>query len=353
MGAIIIIIIFVDFTPAVEFDINNWAEISVACGASILTVVGIITSVLTSNENDRRTEFIDIQNKILSVIDGRLNYIDDKEIDTLYNNAKNKINQLIEKRGLMKYNESFIGFASFLAFLISAYYAIIGLSFRVVFGYFLIGLGLIFCYLLYCVLEFIKMDAFNEPLSKRGKIEKELTVKINGVKANLLDDPTKKEKVIESSPEFIYNNIEIDTTFEGLLRNGFFHVIIGYTNDKNTHIPHRITSLLNFGFIDDYDLAVYGGEDTGILHADGKVNVNFYIPLRNKINSDSNKLLVKDINFPLRGRRDVYEYPSIPKDVFVKYIILRYFEDPYYQPKYKRSELDMLKIRITRVMPEL
>lgn len=34
-----------------------WAEVSIAAGASALTIVGIITALLTSRENDRRKEF--------------------------------------------------------------------------------------------------------------------------------------------------------------------------------------------------------------------------------------------------------------------------------------------------------
>lgn len=43
---------------------GDFVSVCVFLGSSILTLVGIFTSILTSNENDRRTEYSDIINNI-------------------------------------------------------------------------------------------------------------------------------------------------------------------------------------------------------------------------------------------------------------------------------------------------
>jgi len=343
---IFFLVLLTDIEATELYDPNSWASMSIAFGASILTVVGIITSVVTSNVNDRRAEFIDLQNNILNIVEERERIIQDTELNKYYKNSKNKIIELIEERAPMKYSESYIGFASFFLFLSSVILAIYGVYYKFILGSFLLGIGLLSGYVSYCVIEFWKIDQYSFFPDKDGKLEI-LSVNVNGKDEKLLDNIGDKVRVLLLPENITIDVIEFKVKFRGKLRNGFLHSIVKYIDGSESHIPDRYTSLLAFGFIKNFLLTTINGIDTGMLHNDNPIELLLRIIIRSPKGGKDNKFLMRR-SVPPYGEQDIYTFCSVPNDVKIDNINIRMYEDPLYRPKYKRRTVDLIRIKIER-----
>ena len=104
-------------------------------------------------------------------------------------------------------------------------------------------------------------------------------------------------------------------------------------------MPDSLTSLLQYGFVDDFTLAIYGGEDTGILQIDGSINLQFNISIRGE------RIFVTKMNVPYRDLVTIFQYCTAPQDFFVETIEVRVYEDPYYKANVNRRAVDMFELR--------
>lgn len=344
VAIILFYVVFSDIQSTMEYDPNSWAKMSIALGASMLTVVGIFASIMTSDENSRRAEFTDIQNKIRKIVEGRERYMPDGELKNQYNNTLNKIDMLIEERAQLRFKQSYVGFGSFFSFLISAMSAIFGLQFEMIWAFFLVGIGLIIGYVSDCIIEFDKMDKdLIEPARSTARLGIQ-TIMVNDQEHILYVHQSIAQKLQLFIPGGKIEVLDIPITFQGIVRNGHLHAIITYDNNKETHIPHRDTFLMDMGFIDDYQLATYGGEDTGVLNSEGEISLTFNIPLR--IDAEDKELVAENVDFQWVGGKDVYKNPSLSDDFRVRHILLRMLEDPYHRPNRGRREIAKIEIEV-------
>src|SRR5208283_3707146 len=77
--------------PTANYSANNWAQMSIEIGASVLTLVAIITAIALGNENSRRTEFTDSLNAFVNKVEEKKNLNPDKSFNELYDSSKEKI----------------------------------------------------------------------------------------------------------------------------------------------------------------------------------------------------------------------------------------------------------------------
>jgi len=338
----IVVLALIEVEATDLFRPDNWAAMSIGFGASILTLVGIITSILTSNENNRRTEFIENLNIVLKKIEDKIRINPDRSLTEIYENSKKTIKALIDNMLPMKYSEGITGILSFYFFLVSAFIAVIGWKFKFVFGFFLFGIALSVGYVAYCVIEFAKIDSSSSLPKKKGELELQ-AVKVNG--RTLPFETIGKEIFISSSQRI--ERIEFKVRFKGTVRNGFFHAIVRYTNGLASHIPDSNTYLANFGFVDDHILTLLEKEaDTGVLQKSEQLDLSFDLILRSSKGTEENPLILKAFIERL-GEKDIYKYLSIPDDFVVNVIEIRIYEDPFFKPTYKRREIDCITIHPT------
>jgi len=92
--------------------------------------------------------------------------------------------------------------------------------------------------------------------------------------------------------------------------------------------------LLEYGFTEECVLAVYGGEDTGLLQVKGNVYLEFDIELRGEIK------YIDKINTNY-GIISVYDGCNIPSEYIIDRLEIRMFEDPHYKDNFKREVVDM------------
>lgn len=100
-----------------DFRPDNWGEMSFAVGAAVLTLVGIISSVVISGENERRNGFLDDSTFVLQELERKALSNPDRTLNEVYDNSINKLRATINERQPIKYLEfSIIGFFSFFSF---------------------------------------------------------------------------------------------------------------------------------------------------------------------------------------------------------------------------------------------
>lgn len=320
-----------------EWSQDTWAAMSVAFGASILTLVGIINTILTGNENKRRTEFNNNLMLFLKKIDEKKRINPDKSLAEVYANSEEKL-KTIELPPL-KFSEGIIGIFAFYAFLISAVSALFFPWIKLVLGSFLVGLALSVGYVMYCIIEFRTIDRASFIPDKIGDLTLH-TVKLDGIPEHF----EFKDKKASIELDQGIKRIEFNLRFKGKTRNGFLHAIVRYTNGLASHIPDSNTFLANFGFVNDYNLALLEKElDTGILQIDGTIDLSLNIILRSEKKSKENPIIA--IGFLERlGQKEIYKYCSIPKDFLISSIELRIYEDPLFKAGYGRREIDCIQI---------
>ena len=342
---LVIIIVFISpIVPGSAYNPNNWASMSIAFGASGLTLVGILTSILASNENNIRNELIEILNRIIIRLEDKERENPDRSYLDLYSNAKNRIRKQIELNAPMKFKEGLLGIFAFYFFMISVLSALDGWIFKITYGSFYLGMAFIVGYVTYLIEEFLKIDARSKIPPKNGSLEL-LAVKVNGNAVDFNLEEKSKEVFIFSAPKI--DRIEFKVKFKGKIRNGFLHAVIRYENNLESHIPDANTNLLKLGFLNDFMLVIYGGEDTGVLQIEDTLDLSFDIPLRIEKGTHENRKL-GDMNHPQLGIMPLYQHLSILEDFLVNSIEVRMYEDPLFRPNYKRREVDKITIYPSR-----
>lgn len=319
------------------FKPDSWAEMSFAIGASILTLVGIITSIVLSNENDRRREFIDDLTFVLNKLKYKARINPDRSLSRVYENSDERFSAIIADRSPLKYSDGIIGILSFFFFLTSGIIALENLYFKWIYGTFLTGVALLVGYVVYCIFEFKKIDGFSR-LPELG--ERNLTlfsVSINGQSIHF--DAESREPVIA-----VYSRIrrmEFGVRLEGQVRNGFFHAVIRYRNGQSTHIPEPNTYLGDTEFADGLNLVISPNKrlDTGILQNNGPVELLFEV-----CKDMTENPIIREIEVSRLGRREMRQYCSIPANYAIESIELRVWEDPLYQSSHKRREVAILTV---------
>lgn len=326
--------------PTQWYKADNWATISIAIGATILTLVGIITSILVGNENSRRTEFIENLSFISNNVEekGRIN--PDRSLTEIYNNSIRKMRVVIDQLAPLKYSEGIIGIFSFFFFLISALLAIYGYPFKFIIGNFAVGIILLVGYINYVIEEFLKIDSSSALPKKKGELTL-LTLKING--NNQYFEMKSKETSIKLTEKI--RRMEFRVGFVGNVRNGFLHTSIRYTNGASSYIPDSNTFLSNFGFTDGYILTLYDRRlDTGLLQSDEPIELA--MDVCRDLNENP---FQEDVPVEGLGRRKVYRYCSIPLNFQEDRIEIRVYEDPFFKPNFKRREIDVITIHLIKV----
>ena len=323
-----------------NFRADSWSQMSISIGASVLTLVAIITSIGLSNENNRRLEFNENLNGILNRIDKKNN--PDRSFDEIYENSKQKIRYVIDSVPILRYIESLIGIFSFFLFLFSAIFAVMGYPFFYTFGFFAYGIVFLIGYVMYVIEEFAIMDRFSN-LSKPKGVLRLLRIKINGAQKEF--ELKNKEVLLKLTKRV--ERIEFKVRFEGTTRNGFLHAIAKYKNGLSSHIPDSNTYLATFGFIDNYHLTLLEKEfDTGILQVEKSIDLTFEVILRGSKGTEENPLLGKGL---VGGfEKEVYSQCSIPENYDIEAIELRMYEDPLYRPNMKRREIDCIIFKINK-----
>lgn len=331
-----------DIIPTEIYRPDNWAGVSFGVGAAILTLVGIITSIVISNENNRLGEFVENLNLVLGELKEKSRINPDRRLIRTYEIAVQKLESVIDERSPLGYSDGIIGLVSFFCFLISAILALESIEFRWVYYSFLLGIALLVGYVVYIILQFLKIDGFSHIPKKDGKISL-LSIRINGQHRQF---DIKNNEIIIRFPKII-RRVEFGVRFKGKIRNGFFHAIIRYTNNRSSHIPEPNTYLGNTVFANAQNLVISSDKrlDTGILQGDEPIELVFEV--------------CKDIeeNPPIGsaqtslGIKEIHQYCSIPKGYHMESIELRVYEDPLYKSSYKRREIDLIKV-INQQIPE-
>lgn len=328
-----------DFKTTNTFRPRNWAEMSIAVGASILALVGIITSIVVSNENNQRGQFVDELTNIMDKLRERASINADRSLTQIYDNSVQKMSETIDERLPLKYSDGIIGIISFFCFLLSALSALENITFKWVYGLFLTGVALLVGYVVYCILEFEKIDRFSRLPEMEGNLTL-LSVRINGEAIPFNSD---REPVI-AIPRRI-RRLEFGVRFEGQVRNGFFHAVIRYRNGQSTHIPEPNTYLGDTVFAEGRILVISPDKrlDTGILQSNGPVELLFDVCRDISENPQIGETEISGL-----GRRGIHRYCSIPEDYILESIELRVFEDPLFKSNYKRREIDLITVRPER-----
>lgn len=350
LGFLAILTYFLSFLPEPSglYRPDNWASISISLGASILTLVGIIATIVTSNENNRRAELDGVLSNIEKRAITKRDNTHDKKLIQIYEDSIKKIRKMKESIVLIKYQESAIGIISFFFFLASSFYAIIGSPFFFVLGFFLFGMLFLIGYIIYIVEEFSIIDKSSFPEKNTCTLSL-LEVQINNQNREF---KTLNKKISISINEKI-KTIKFKVRLTGTVKNGFLHAIAKYAKPNEffeSHIPDRNTNLMNFGFITNYQLILMPQEkqfDTGILQLKGSIELDFDVVLRSEKNSTENPK-VTDLPVMPFGTIPVYNYCSVTEGFVVDSIELRLYEDPYFKPDYKRVEKDCLTVIINR-----
>lgn len=335
-----------DFAPTDLYKPDAWAQMSIAVGTAAFTVVGIIASVLVSNENNKRAEMTDSLTVISNKIEEKKRLNPDRSLDYVYDSSKNAIDDTIAVFSPMRYYVSLIGFLSFFILLLSALFAIEGYAFKLTLGSFLIGLDLLSGYVLYVAEEFVKMDRLSSSRKKKG----ELTLLATRVNDVLYSIPVSDKKGAIAASRAI-ERLEFKVRFRGNVRNGFLHATVRYSNGNVSYIPDANTFLCPFGFADDFRLVLLDRElNTGILQSKEPIDSSFELILRSRKNSEINPLLAIT-SIDRLGMQQIYKQCSIRNDFRVESIELRMWEDPFYKQNYKRREVDCITFQVTEPEP--
>lgn len=342
---------FTNIETSQSYDANDWATISIALGAVILTLVGIVTSILTSRENVRRADFSENLSRILSRLELKIRLNPNRGLNSVYQNSQNKLSALNEKMAPMKYADGLLGIISFTLFFSSALFAIWGYPFNWTFGSFVGGISLLGGYLVYYVEECIKIDVLSIIPKKDGKISL-LSLKINDIDYSFEE----KEKEIVFKLDEKINRVRLKVKIEGKYRNGFLDAFVKYfdTQAKEDDLglviqqfswnPDHNTYLSDFGYLNDLTLLpLEPNHNTGLLQTNKKpVELDFDIILRNK----SKK---KIANVSLDGvPKKLYNTCSVPDNLIIEFIDIRLYEDPTYKPKDKRRVIDQFSLKPIR-----
>lgn len=334
--------------PSENFRADNWAQMSISVGASVLTLLAVIVAIGLSSENNRRLEFNECLTGILNKIEEKKRNNPDRSFDNAYDNSKEKIQEVIDSVPILRYTESLIGILSFIFFLFSAVSAVIGYPFTYTVGSFAYGIVLLTGYVLYVIEEFANMDKFSRVRKKKGSLSL-LDIKINGVHKKF---EIQNKEVILSLPQKI-EKIELKVRFEGYARNGFLHASVKYKNNLVSYIPDSNTFLASYGFIDDYHLTLLEKEfDTGILQVEKSTDSTFEIILRSNKGTDENPLIGTGFIERL-GIKEIYKHCSLTANFQISSIELRIYEDPLYKPNFKRREIDCITLKITEPEPRI
>ena len=335
-------VLFAKPAPTANYSANNWAQMSIEIGASVLTLVAIITAIALGNENSRRIEFNDNLNAFVNKVEEKKTLNPDKSYYKLYDSSKEKILKVIDSAPPLRYSQSVIGILGFYFFLTSAIYAILGGSFQLTVTFFLYGIAMLIGYVFYVLEEFRIADRYSHVKKKSGSLLL-LAAKINGVPYNLNVEKQQTGVTINHKIE----RMEFKLRFNGEANNGFLHATIRCSNGAVSFIPEASTYLANFGFANDSFLVLLEKEfDTGILQIKGEEDLSFELLLRNQKGSDSNPLIMR--NFVERlGWQEIYKDCSLGYDVKIDTVELRIFEDPLYKPNFKRRQLDCITIKVS------
>ena len=334
---VIIRIEYFELRTTESFKPDSWVEMSFAIGASILTLVGIITSIVISNENDRRREFVDNLEFVMGKLEEKARINPDRSLSRIYENSDDKFSAIRDERSPLNYSDGIIGILSFCFLLTSGCIALENFDFKWIYGTFLTGVALLIGYVVYCIFEFEKIDRFSR-LPELG--ERSLTlfsVKINGQPIQF--DSDSREPVIAFSSRI--RRMEFGMRFEGQVRNGFFHAVIRYRNGQSTHIPEANTYLGDTVFANGLNLVISPNKrlDTGILQNNGPVELLFEV-----CKDMTENPIIREIEVSRLGRREMRQYCSIPANYAIESIELRVWEDPLYQSSNKRREVDILTV---------
>jgi len=340
---ILVYVVLIEVQPTELYRPDNWAQMSISVGASILTLVGIITSIVMSNENNRRVEFNGNLNAFLKKTEEKERINPDRSLTGVYGNSRRKIQAIIDTMSPLRYAESIMGLLSFFLFLASSLSAVLGHPFKLTLGTFLFGVALLTGYVLYVVEEFAKIDRFSSPLKKKGKLSL-LAVRVNGTAQHFEGE----ENEFEISFNHPIERMEFRVRFEGNIRNGFLHATVRFRNGSVSFIPDSNTYLSNFGFINDFQLTLLEKDlDTGVLQGSEPLDLSFDLVLRSERGSEENPLIARGLIERL-GEMEVYKYCSIPEDILVDFVEIRVYEDPFFKSNYKRREIDGFTLRVNR-----
>jgi hypothetical protein len=212
----------------------------------------------------------------------------------------------------------------------------------VIYFSFLIGVVLLVGYVIYCIIEFIKIDRFSRLPEKKGSLKLK-SVKINGQLLSF--DSESKEPVIKIKDRI--RRMEFGVRFEGRVRNGFFHAIIRYVRGRATHVPESNTYLGDAVFAEGRLLVLSfsdGRLNTGILQGNETIELLFEVC---KDLTENPVIGIKDI--PRLGRIATRRYCSIPENFEVESIELRVYEDPTFRSNYKRRAVDLITVRPSKL----
>lgn len=329
-----------DFGVTEHFKPDNWAEMSFAVGAAMLAVVGIITSVVISGENDRRSAFVDDLTFVLQELERKARSDPDRTLTEVYGNSLDKLRATIDERQPMKYSVSTIGIFSFFSFLVSALLALENQDFRWIYCSFLLGVALLVGYVVYCIEEFWSIDKFSSVPEKKGNLTLQ-AVRING-QALYFETESKEPEVLVTQR---IRRMQFDVRSEGQVRNGFFHAIIRYANGRSTHIPEPNTYLGDTVFADGWNLVISPDRrlDTGIIQGNGPIGLSFEVCRDTADNPPMGEV-------PLRGlgTREIRRYCSIPDGFIAESVELRVYEDPLFRSNYKRRPVDLVTVQLIR-----
>ena len=331
------------FSPTESFRADGWAQMSITIGASILTLVAIIASIVLSNENNKRIEMVDNLATISKKIEEKEQNNPDKSLSEIYDQSKLKLAEIIDTFSPLKFTVSLIGIMSFWFFLASAVFAIWSYQFNWIIGSFLVGINLLGGYVIYIAEEFVTMDKVSSPKKKKGELTLQ-DVRINGVHREF--EQGKKELWFTVGNKV--EKMEFKLRFKGNVRNGFLHATVYHSNGI-AYVPDRNTYLANFGFRDDFGLTLIEEFDTGVLYLSEKRDFHFELLLRSKKESEENPPIAKKVPVGMLGEKDLYKHCSIPENISVNSIELRMWEDPLYKPNFKRREVDCITLKIGEI----
>ncbi len=337
-----------EIAPTELFKPDAWAQMSISVGASALTIVAIITSIVVSNENNKRVEMTDCLAVMSNRIEEKKRLNPDRSLDDIYDASKQRIDEAITMFSPIKYSLSTIGFLSFFNLLLSAVFAIEGFTFKLTLGSFFIGIILLCGYVVYVGEEFSIMDRLSSSRKKKGQLTL-LANKVNGVPHQVA--LSGKKATISSNRQI--ERIEFKVRFSGNAKNGFLHATVSYANGLVSYIPDASTYLGAFGFANDFRLVLLEKEsDTGILQMKGTIDLSFELVLRSRKQSEINPL-IQETFIERLGKQEIYRHCSIGSDFRIKTIELRIYEDPFYKQNYKRREVDCITFEVTEPEPTI
>lgn len=317
---------------------DSWATLSVAVGATMLTLVSIITSILVSNENNRRTEFIEDFTLVFDRLEDKQRTNPDRSLTAIYDNSMRKMRTLTDEMSPLKYSEGLIGMLSFFLFLFSAISAIIGNPFKLTIGYFGIGIILLIGYFIYIIEEFTKIDRLSTLPKKSGELTL-LTARLNGENRHF--EMRGKEAFVQYNERI--TRMEFRARFAGYVRNGFLHATVKYADNVVSYVPDVNTYISRFVFADGYHLTIEPDRrlDTGILQSNDPVELSIDVCRDIAENSTIGEVEVSRI-----GRKPVHRFCSVPENSIVNTVGLRIWEDPLYKANYKRRDIDLITVHL-------